>query len=163
MIFTNPLSSPSIMASGGEASHRPVEVVVLERMFSYLVGSIDAISVLPEAFSEGLITTRQRTECSAVIVDSYKCAERFLEHLQRAVNGDCEKFHTFLQVLDRTGQEKIAEHLRGSSHIIIMNFRRKFYSLYIFFTESIQARNPDQHNDGNLLFIHVIMMQVHEY
>ena len=114
-------------SAGQPVSHRPVEVVVLERMFGFLVGSIDAASLLPEARSEGLITVRQWSECSAEVRDSYKCAERFLGHLLKAVNGDHEKFHTFLQVLDRTGQEKIAEPLRGSSHHEISN--ETFYSL----------------------------------
>lgn len=101
------------MASRKATTDRPAEVVVLERTFSYLVNSIDADSVLPEALSEGLITDRQRSECSAEL-DPYKKAERFLGYLRRTVSGDHEKFNTFLLVLDRIGQETIADHLRGS-------------------------------------------------
>ena len=103
------------MATGRGAStttDRPAEVVVLQRKFSYLVDSIDPTSVIPAALSAGLITAQQRSECSGEC-DSYKRAEKFLGYLQRTVNGNHEKFHTFLHVLDRTGQEGIAEHLRG--------------------------------------------------
>ena len=138
--------------AGEPASHRPVEIVVLERMFSFLVGSIDAASVLPDALSEGLITFRQWNDL-AEVRDCYKCAEKFLGHLLRAANGDHEKFHTFLQVLKRTGQEKIAEHLRGSSHYEIFKRLNVLFSVIIVLTEFTRemSTNPDQ---GNLLFIY---------
>ena len=90
-------------------THRPAEVVVLERNFSYLVESIDAASVLPEALSKGLITDRQKSKCSGES-DSYEKANEFLGYLYRTINSNHKKLHTFLQVL---GQESIAERLRG--------------------------------------------------
>ena len=108
--------SPFVMATGGETpptADRPAEVVVLECKFDYLVKSIDAASVLPAALSARLITAQQRAACW-VECDPYNRAEKFLGHLQRTVNGNLEKFHTFLQVLDGTGQESIAKHLRGA-------------------------------------------------
>ena len=93
-------------------THRPAEVVVLERNFSYLVESIDATSVLPEALSESLITARQKSKCSGES-DPYEKADQFLGYLYRTVNGSHENLNTFLQVLDRTGQESIAKRLRG--------------------------------------------------
>ena len=91
----------------------PAEVVVLERNFSYLVETIDANAILPEALSEQLITSRQHSE-SCAEADVYKKAERFLGQLQRKVKEDNVNFHTFLQVLSRTGHESIARRLRGT-------------------------------------------------
>ena len=95
------------------ATHRPAEAVVLERNFGYLVNSIDAASVLPEALAKGLITARQKSKCSGES-DPYEKSDEFLGYLYRRINSNHKKFHTFLQVLDRTGQESIAERLRGS-------------------------------------------------
>ena len=81
--------------------------------FSYLVNSIEANGLLPVALSRQLITERQRSECASEL-DPYKKAEKFLEHLQRAVNGDSSKFHTFVQVLEETNHTNIASRLRGS-------------------------------------------------
>ena len=81
--------------------------------FSYLVNSIEATDLLPVARSRQLITERQRSECASE-PDPYKKAEKFLENLQRAVNGDSSKFHTFVQVLEETNHANIASRLRGS-------------------------------------------------
>ena len=93
-------------------THRPAEAMVFERNFSYLVESIDATYVLPEALSKGLITARQKSECSRES-DPYEKADEFLGYLYRRIIRDHKMFHTFLQVLDQTGQESIAKHLRG--------------------------------------------------
>ena len=89
---------------------RPAEVVALERSFSYLHRSIDAASVIPKALSEGLITDRQRSECSGE-TDAYKQAETLLGHLLRAVNGNQKHFNIFLQVLEESGHGSAAAHL----------------------------------------------------
>ena len=105
------------MATDGGAlptTDASAEVVALKRMFSYLVKSLDADSVLPEALSNGLITDPLWSKCQSGELSSYERAEKFLECLLRAVNGVHGKFHTFLQVLDETGQEGIAQRLRGS-------------------------------------------------
>ena len=65
---------------------------------SYLVNSVDATALLPVAWSRQLITERQRPECASEL-NPYTKVEKFLRHLQRAVNGDSSKFHTFVQVL----------------------------------------------------------------
>ena len=87
------------------------EQETLKLMFSYLVNSIDTDSILPAALSRQLITERQRLECFSE-PDPNKKAERFLGHLQRAVNGDSNKFHIFVQLLNESGQESIASHLK---------------------------------------------------
>ena len=88
------------------------EPEALEHCFSYLVNSIDADALLPAALSRNLITVHQRTECRNE-TDKYKKAEMFLGHLQRAVNADGSNYHTFVQILNQTGQAQIASHLRG--------------------------------------------------
>ena len=94
------------------ADYSPVQAA-LSLSFSYLVNSIDATALLPEALSRQLITERQRSECASE-PDSYKKAEKFLGHLQRTVNGDSSKFHTFVKVLEETNHTNIASRLRGS-------------------------------------------------
>lgn len=91
---------------------RPAELEALRLAFSYLVNGLDASVLLPVALSRQLITERQRSEC-ANVQDPYKKAEKFLGHLQRTVNGDSFKFHTFIHVLYETDQANIALRLHG--------------------------------------------------
>ena len=81
-------------------------------MFSYLVNSIDTDGLLPAALSRQLITEPQRVDCF-IEPDPNKNAEKFLGHLQRAVNGDSKKFYIFVQLLNDSGQENIASHLNA--------------------------------------------------
>ena len=94
------------------AAGSSVESETLKVAFSYLVNSIDSTSVLPEALSAHLISDSQRSECDSV-ADSFKRAVTFLGHLQREVNGDSNKYHTFVQVLKEAGQASIASRLQG--------------------------------------------------
>ena len=96
------------MASSSPAA----EPDALNHSFSYLVNSIDTAALLPATLSRDLITDRQRTECYNE-ADPYKKAETFVGYLQRAVNADYYKFHTFVQILQETGQPQIASRLRG--------------------------------------------------
>ena len=88
------------------------EQETLKLMFDYLVNSIDAASILPAALTVGLITDYQRSECASE-PNPYKKADTFLGHLQRAVNGDSKKFHTFVQLLYDTGHKSNAQRLKG--------------------------------------------------
>ena len=90
------------------------ESEALQLTFKYLVDSIDTASILPAALSADLISDldHQRSECDSE-TEPCKKAERFLSHLQRAVNGDSNKYHTFMQVLQETGQIALAERLHG--------------------------------------------------
>ena len=88
------------------------ESEALRIAFSYLSNSIDVATLLPVALSRGLITNPQRTDCSSE-PDPYRRAEKFLGHLQRAVNGDSNKFHIFVLVLFETGLVTIASRLNG--------------------------------------------------
>ena len=88
------------------------ESEALKIAFDYLVNSIDTAVLLPKALSSRLISEPQRSECASE-PDPYKKAEKFLGHLQRAVNGDSNKYHTFIQVLKETGQASIASRLGG--------------------------------------------------
>ena len=90
------------------------ESEALNQAFSYLVKSIDATALLPAAMGKKLITEWQRSDCASE-PDPYKKAEKFLSHLQRGVNGDRDKFLTFVQILHETRQNKIAWQLRGNS------------------------------------------------
>ena len=89
------------------------EPEAVKHSFSFLVNSIDTAALLPAALSRNLITDRQRTECSNETHSVYQRAEKFLGYLQRAVNGDYYKFHTFVQILQENGQAQIASRLRG--------------------------------------------------
>ena len=88
------------------------ESEALKLAFEYLVNSIDAASLLSGALSSKLITDRQRTDCVNE-GDPYKKAETFVGHLQREVNGDSNKFHTFIQLLGRSGHVELVSRLRG--------------------------------------------------
>ena len=82
--------------------------------FDYLVNCIDTRSLLSKALSSRLISELQKSECASE-PDPYKQTEKFLSHLQRAVNGDSNKYYTFLQILCETDQVSIASHLQGYS------------------------------------------------
>ena len=88
------------------------ESKALRIAFGYLVTSIDLTAVLPAALSAGLISESQRSECDSETAPS-KRANKFLGHLQRAVNGDSNKYHTFVQILKEVGQASIASYLQG--------------------------------------------------
>ena len=88
------------------------ESETLRLAFSYLVNSIDSTAVLPAALGAHLISDSQRSECASE-PNPYEKAGKFLGHLQRAVNGDSNKYHTFIQVLKETGQASIASRLQG--------------------------------------------------
>ena len=91
---------------------RSAESKAFQLAFHYLVNSIDTNALLPAALSIDLITGRQRSECASE-PDPYIKAEKFLGHLQRAVNGDSNKYHAFVQILHETGQASIASRLQG--------------------------------------------------
>lgn len=88
------------------------EPEALKHLFSYLVNSIDTDALLPAALNRNLITDLQRSECFNE-AHPYKKVRKFLGHIQRAVNADSHKFHTFVQILEQTGQSQIASRLRG--------------------------------------------------
>ena len=94
------------------AAGRSAESEALKIAFDYLVNSIDTAALLPKALRAHLVSEPQRSECASE-PDPYKKAEKFLGHLQRAVNGDSNKYHTFIQVLKETGQASIASRLGG--------------------------------------------------
>ena len=89
------------------------EPEALRHCFSYLVNNIDTDVLLPAALNRGLIAASQRTECYNE-TNRYKKAEMFLGlYLQGAVNAYGNNYHTFVQILEETGQAKIASRLRG--------------------------------------------------
>ena len=89
------------------------EAETLNLAYSHLVNSIEIDSLIPIALSKQLLTSRQRDDCCIGEATDYKKAEKFLGYLQRAINGDSDKFHTFVEILDDTKQVKIATWLRG--------------------------------------------------
>ena len=93
------------------AAGRSAESEALTLAFPFLVKSIDSTSVLPAALSADLISESQRSDCDSE-TDSFKRADKLVGHLQRAVNGDSNKYHTFVQVLKETGQASIASYLQ---------------------------------------------------
>ena len=97
---------------GGGRGYMATESEALKIAFYYLVNSININSLLPAALSKGLIDDRLRTECESE-PDAYKKSEKFLGQLQRTVNGDASRFHTFVEILEDTSQSNIASRLRG--------------------------------------------------
>ena len=88
------------------------ESEALKLAFSHLVNSVDTTSLLPVALSRGLIREQQKADCTSE-TNQYHKAEKFLDHLQREVNGDSRKFHIFLQLLVDNGYSNLASRLRG--------------------------------------------------
>ena len=88
------------------------EAEALKLALEYLVNSMDTSSILPAALSRGLMREQQKAECASES-NPYQKAEKFLEYLQREVNGDNKKFHTFVQLLVDTGHSNLASRLRG--------------------------------------------------
>lgn len=88
------------------------EAEALKLANSYLVDSIDTDSLFPKALSRQLLTNRQVADCVSKST-AYEKAEKLLSYLQRAVNGDNNKFYTFVQILNETGQKEIASCLHG--------------------------------------------------
>ena len=95
-------------------SSRSAESEALKIAFEYLVNRIDTTWVLVprKGLSSQLVSEPQRSECASE-PDPWKKAKKFLGHLQRAVNGDSNLYHTFVQVLMETDQASIAARLRG--------------------------------------------------
>ena len=88
------------------------ESEALKLAYSHLVNSMDTTSLLPAALSRGLIREQQKADCTSE-TNQYQKAEKFLDHLQREVNGDSSKFHTFVQLLVDNGHSNLASRLRG--------------------------------------------------
>ena len=89
------------------------ESKALNLWYSYLVDRLDFdTSVLRDASKAGLISESQRSECYSETILSTD-ANKFVDHLLRAVNDDSKKYHIFVQVLKETGQASIASHLQG--------------------------------------------------
>ena len=78
------------------------ELEALRISFDHLVSCIDTATLLTKALSSQLISEPQRSECASE-PDPYKKAEKFVGHLQRTVNGDSNKYHTFIQVVKEPG------------------------------------------------------------
>ena len=123
------------------AAGSSAESEALKLSFSYLVNSIDTASVLRAALSSQLVSDSQRSECVSE-TDSYNKAEKFLGHLQRAVNGDSSKFHEFVQVLKETKQVAIALVLQGRIiHVVYLQYPRRvmenryFHDFCVFYLQ----------------------------
>ena len=97
---------------GDRACRARGEKETLKLLFGYLVDSIDTATLLPYALSRCLISEQQRSDCASE-VDPYRKADKFLTYLQRSVNGDSNKFHTFVKILRETNQESIAVYIQG--------------------------------------------------
>ena len=94
------------------------EAEALRHTFGYLVNSMDTSSLLPAALSRELIRESQRAECASE-ANPYQKAEKFLGNLQREVNGDSNKFYTFVELLEDTGHTNLVLRLRGSCIIMM--------------------------------------------
>ena len=81
---------------GATTGTATAESEALKLAFDYLVNSIDTVTLLPEALRTHLLSEPQRSKCASE-PDPYGKAEKFLDHLQRAVNRDSNiyKYHIF--------------------------------------------------------------------
>ena len=84
----------------------------LRHVSEYLVNSMDTSSLLPGAHAREIISERQKAECVSEL-NLYQKADKFLEHLQREVNGDNSKFDTFVQLLKDSDHSMLASRLLG--------------------------------------------------
>ena len=99
-------------ATGSTSGASSAEAEALKLALEYLVNSMDTSSLLTAALSRRLIREQQKADCASES-NPYKKAEKFLEHLQREVNGDSSKFLTFVQLLVDTGHSNLASRLLG--------------------------------------------------
>lgn len=95
-----------------ELEEQSPEEKTLQLKFKYLVNSLDVSSVLPAAYTIGLIDDRQRLKCS-YCSNPYDKAEAFLEIIEKVVHANSKNFHTFIKVLRNTSHESIAQRLQG--------------------------------------------------
>ena len=103
-------TSTGTTSSAGSFSRAESEALKLA--FSYLANSMDTTSLLPAALSRGLIREQQKADCTSE-TSPFQKADKFLDHLQREVNGDSSKFHTFVQLLVDNGHSNSASRLLG--------------------------------------------------
>ena len=101
-----------IMAGTTSDAGLSAESEALKLAYSYLVNSMDTSSLLPAAHSRGLIREQQKADCTSE-TNQYHKAEKFLDHLQREINGDSSRFPTFVQLLVDNGHSNLASRLRG--------------------------------------------------
>ena len=139
------------------------EQETLTLMFSYLVNSINTDGLLPAALSRQLITERQRLECFSE-PDPNKKAEKFLGHLQRAVNGDSNNFHIFVQLLNESGQKSIASRLKTQGKHVSSQVH-VFYTCAIHYIEgftrsamaAIASNSEGKHDDKLVRLMQIII------
>ena len=89
------------------------ESETLQRLYDKLSTSIEIDSLLPLAYSFGIINDRQLAHCKNN-PDDYKKTEAFLDCLKRIVSGNSAKFHGFVYVLRESKQEPIADLVESS-------------------------------------------------
>ena len=99
-------------AAGSSAESVALRSISTDYMLGYLTATIDFNSFLPAALSAHLISDVQKRDCDSA-ADSFKRARIFIGHIQRAVNDDSNKYHTFVQVLKETGLASLASLLEG--------------------------------------------------
>ena len=133
------------------------ESEALSQAFDYLVKSIDTTVVLPAAMGRKLITEFQRSECASEPVP-YKKAEVFLGHLQRAVNGDRNKLHTFIQILYKTRQDKIAGSYSTRYYTLIGCIITIFYHFHINFIGELTKRYKRLTTAAEGMLTHLIVL-----
>ena len=91
--------------------------------FQYLVKSLDVSSVLPAAYSAGLIDDNQRLECGSYS-NPYKKTEVFVGIIGREVAANSKNLRTFIQILYNTSHTSIAQRLEGLKikYLLYTNF-----------------------------------------
>ena len=89
------------------------ESETLRLLYNKLSTSIDIDSLLPVAYSFGIINDRQREACKNKS-DVYKKTEAFLDYLQIKVRENPAKFHGFIDVLRGSDQKCTASLVESS-------------------------------------------------
>ena len=89
------------------------ESEALRQLYSTLSTSIDINSILPVAYSIGIINSRQREACRSKS-DVFEKTEAFLDYLEIKVRENPAKFHGFIDVLRGSDHEGTASLVESS-------------------------------------------------
>ena len=107
--------------------------------FQYLVKSLDVSSVLPAAYSAGLIDDNQRLECGSYS-NPYKKTEVFVGIIGREVAANSKNLRTFIQILYNTSHTSIAQRLEG------LKIKYLLYTLYEFCLYNVEEYSKNKVN-----------------
>ena len=101
----------------------PPHEAAFQAQTKFMIDSIDAGSVAPACFANGLISKQQRESCFHES-NTYKKAELLLGFVEKSIIGDDRtNFDTFVAILRTTGHKRHADKLSEYWHglIVVIN------------------------------------------